>query len=201
MHAIARLVEQVRTKEGWSNAEMVRRAKRAGHPISEARWSQLMLNDIVFFGAKNVEALAAALDVPIERVVAAYLDAMGYPLPQVKIGTERAIRLDERLSVDDRENLLALHRSMVRRQKLRALRGLDGGGSCEDTGSEQNEHDEPRSPTTVVRGVAKPPGEPTDESAAEDNDLPTVARPDGAVADVENSVCEAPGGDGETDPH
>jgi hypothetical protein len=78
-----------------------------------------MLNDIVFFGSKNVEALAAALDVPIERVVAAYLEAMGYPLPQVKITTERAIRLDERLSVDDRENLLALHRSMLRRRKLR----------------------------------------------------------------------------------
>jgi hypothetical protein len=193
MHALARLVEQVRAREGWSDAEMVRRANRAGHDVSTSRWSQMM-KGMTFFGTSHVEMLVDALGEPPDVIVPALLATIGYPMPKPppRFTVESAIRLDEHLSTADRANLLSLYRSMVRQQKLRALREVDVRAEGED--SEPEGDIEPRSPAYVRRGTGG-----NRESDSEDNDVPSVARPDGSVADVEDSLCEAPGGDGEAD--
>jgi hypothetical protein len=189
-------------REGWSMREIVRRADRAGHDVSPSRMSQIMTEDIKLFGPKNIAVLVDALDEPPEVVIRAYIEAIGYELPRSQRFTiEDSVKYDEVLSQDDKANLLALVRSMRRRAKARTaslkdeqpVTDLPNESVTEDT---QQEHARPSSPTSVVRGVAKTPGV-ADESVAEDSDVPTVARPDGAVADVEDSLCEAPGGHGE----
>lgn len=118
MHAVAELVERIRAEKGWSDAEMVRRAHRAGHTISPSRWSQMM-KGIKLFGGQHIDQLSAALDVPREVVVKALLASIGYELPDLsRLGVETAVRLDERLNSDDRAYLLALHRVMLSRRRM-----------------------------------------------------------------------------------
>lgn len=126
MHAVARLIRRVMVRESWSMREIVRRATRAGHEVSNSRMSQIMREDIKLFGHDNVAVLVDALNEPPEAVLRAYIEAIGFELPaNPKFTIENAIRLDERLTVDDKAHLNALLRSMLRRAKAREKEAAD----------------------------------------------------------------------------
>lgn len=127
LHPVGVLIEAVKAVEEWSDTDLARRAEDAGYRISKSRISQMRTEPVKSVSPDNIATLSAALGVPADRVVRAYLDAMGFPLTEPsRFGTEEAIRADGRLSSEDKESLLALLRVM-RGRKPKTLTGTGGG--------------------------------------------------------------------------
>jgi hypothetical protein len=118
LHPVAVLIDSVKAVEECSDQDLVNRARARGHPTSKQNLSRIRTQPVVTVSAEQVAMLSDALRVPRERVVAAYLEAMGLPYREGgSVGTEDAIRADPRLSSDDKDVLLDLLRSMVKRRK------------------------------------------------------------------------------------
>lgn len=130
LHPVGVLIEAVKAVEEWSDTDLVRRAEDAGYRISKSRISQMRTEPVRSVSPDNIAALTAALGVPTERVVRAYLEAMGFPLVEPsRFGVEEAIRADGRLSSDDKDSLLALLRVMRGRHGRKSIGGAGGGES------------------------------------------------------------------------
>lgn len=208
MHALARLARRVAVREGWSDAEMVRRANRAGHELSKSRWSQMMKN-VTFFGGDHIDMLVDALGEPPDVVVTALLQSIGYNMPkQPRFTLEDAIKYDEVISYDDKANLLALVRSMRRQAKLRAELNAERAVEDEpgrldlpidnDAGHTQQVGDTPASPTNVRRTGRRKRGD-ADAADPEHTEVQAVEGLGGEVAGVDGSVREAAADFGEGD--
>ena len=137
MHPVAVLIERVKAEENCTDADLVRRAKDFNQPISKSRWSQIVNDPIKYVSADQIATLTAALQRPAAMVVAAYLEALGYPLPPgSRVPLEVAIADDDRLSPDDRSHLLALLRSLLKARQRRTTKHagtIDADEDLEDT--------------------------------------------------------------------
>ena len=121
LHAVGRLIEAQKVVEGWSEEDIARRARARGLPMTKQNLGRIKNEAVKTVSAETIEALAVGLNVPEQRVIAAYMDMFGFPLRQVPgfTSTEAAIRADVRLSSDDKANLLALLGSMIRRKNTK----------------------------------------------------------------------------------
>ena len=137
MHPVAVLIERVKAEEHCTDADLVRRARDFNQPISKARWSQILNDPVKYVSADQIATLTAALQRPASMIIAAYLEALGYPLPPAsRVALEVAIADDGRLSSEDKSHLLALLRSLLRVKRghgNRNAKTIDTNDDAEDT--------------------------------------------------------------------
>lgn len=108
-HALATLIDQVRAVNGWSDTDVVERARKRGHQLSKSNVSRVRLDDVQSIKGDLIRALADGLGISPNQVAAAALASMGLPLYDVAgWDTEQAIRRDPALSERSRRVLLAL---------------------------------------------------------------------------------------------
>lgn len=111
---LAVLVDEVCLANGWSRREVARRAQAKGHDLSPSRLGQL-LNEYPLPGIQSdkIEAIAAGLAIPEERVARAASAAMGFRIDADggALTPAEAIRRDPSLSVDTKAALLAVLQS------------------------------------------------------------------------------------------
>lgn len=108
-HALGRLIRDAQQANGWSYADISKNAGRAGRNLSRSRVESLRNDRLASIGIKAIEALAAGLDVPADRVAHAALESMGYPAaePTSQLSSTDALLRDPGLSTSTRKVLLA----------------------------------------------------------------------------------------------
>ncbi len=110
MHALARLIEDVRATQGWNQSELGRRAG-----LSRARIGQLINDPVKAVPSRDtVIQLARGLGLPPWVVMDAYLESLGLPTRPTHITVEDAVRADPSISVEGKEAVLALARHLRR---------------------------------------------------------------------------------------
>lgn len=110
-HALATLIEEVKAEQGWSDRDLAQRARIAGYPMSHQRINQIYTdNPIKTIVPNNLRALAAALELPLPRIVQAAITAAGLPPigPPADWSPETAVKLDPELSSQAKRMLLGL---------------------------------------------------------------------------------------------
>jgi hypothetical protein len=117
-HQLAMLIDEVKTDHGWSDADVARHARRAGHPISKQHVANLRAQDpLKSLVPATLRALAAGLELPLPRIVEAALSAAGLPSgPPADWSIEAAIQADPELPVAAKRLLL---------QSVAVARGAD----------------------------------------------------------------------------
>lgn len=139
MHALARLIEDVRAAQGWNQSEVGRRSG-----LSRSRVAQLINDPVKAVPSRDtIMSLARGLGVPPWVVVDAVLESAGLPTRPTHIGIEEAIAADTSLSASDKRAVLAFVEHM-RGQPAFDLNRVDGLRIAE-TGSfravrDRNEH-------------------------------------------------------------
>ncbi len=108
MHALARLIEDVRATQGWNQSELGRRAG-----LSRSRIAQLINEPVKAVpGRETIVQLARGLGVPTWVVMDAYLESLGLPTRPTHMSVEDAVGADPSLSVEGKETVLALVRHL-----------------------------------------------------------------------------------------
>jgi hypothetical protein len=154
-HAVGRLINGVKSVNGWSDEFIARRARDRGHDLSKSNVARIRTEPVVTVGAELVMTLADGLNLPPQRVIEAYMEAMGFPYKERTVTSEAAISSDGRLSSDDRDALLALLRFMVRRRrKTEGYANLEAG--------EEVRHE------TTLHGRTSPTEQPTEQPTGRD---------------------------------
>lgn len=106
--ALAALIDTVRTANGWSDRDVVRQAEARGENLSRTDVSNYRLRGMVQLVPEKMIALAAGLRIEPYRVALAVLEDRGIAIPLDARTPEQAIRFDETLTAETRENLLAI---------------------------------------------------------------------------------------------
>jgi hypothetical protein len=107
-HEVARLIDDFRraNPEWRSFTDLARRAGEHGTPMTRQNFYRLYSQPIRSFTRDHVIALSAALRMPIESVVRAFLRSMDLPTLEFgQVGIEAAIKADTRLSADHKRIL------------------------------------------------------------------------------------------------
>jgi len=109
LHALGRLIRDAQQANGWSYADISKNAGRAGRNLSRSRVESIRNDRLTSIGIKAIEALAAGLDVPADRVAHAALESMGYPPegPSSTATSAETLLRDPGLSTATRRVLLA----------------------------------------------------------------------------------------------
>jgi hypothetical protein len=137
---LGRLISEVQAANRWSYADIAANARSAGQDLSKSHVEALRNKRLPSISAKAIEALAAGLRVPPDRVAQAALETMGYSLSSGGGATaHEAVAADPGLSEPVRRVLLAAiaaaheeygsGRSAARRGQVR--RPASGGVAAE----------------------------------------------------------------------
>ncbi|WP_280498918.1 hypothetical protein [Nocardia cyriacigeorgica] len=111
-HPLAKLIDDVRTRNQWSYADIAERAGRAGYPTTRQNLSRICLSPVVSLTESTIRLLAAGLDIPASEIAHAAMASMGIPVPgHSDLGS--AIVADATLSATNRRLLLSLYHSML----------------------------------------------------------------------------------------
>jgi hypothetical protein len=122
-HELAQLIDEVKQGKQWSDEDLARHARRAGHAISKQHIANLRAQDpLKSLVPSTLRALAAGLEVPVPRVVQAAIAAAGLPSigPPVDWSIEAAIDADTELPVAAKRLL---------KQAVAVARGTDSNGA------------------------------------------------------------------------
>jgi hypothetical protein len=103
------LIDAVKHANGWSDEDIVRRARAAGHTLSKQTVSRTRTEPVLLISAKLMHALAAGMGVALVDVVRAALVSAGLPdAIGESISAEWAIRHDPDVPAQLRRVLLTL---------------------------------------------------------------------------------------------
>lgn len=103
MHALGRLIEDVRAARGWNQAEVGRRVG-----LSRGRVGQLINDPVKAVPTRDtIVSLARGLEVPAWVVLDAYLESLGLPTRPTHISIAEAVSADTSLSAGDKRAVLA----------------------------------------------------------------------------------------------
>jgi hypothetical protein len=107
--ALATLIEETaRRNDGWSNAEIARRATARGHVLTRSDISLWRNQGMRTLVPGKVVALAAGLSLPPYRVAVAVLADLGIDVPLEARTPEAAIHHDTTLSAKAKDWLLSI---------------------------------------------------------------------------------------------
>lgn len=113
-NALRDLIEDTMARNGWTQPDVVRRARAAGHQLSEQNMSRIKSGPVVNLVAKQVRALAAGLGLPVSVVIDANLQAMGFDVKSpASVDVAEAVMRDPNLAARDRRLLLAVVRELA----------------------------------------------------------------------------------------
>lgn len=108
-HALAALIDDVRSANGWSDPDVVTRAASKGHKLSKSNISRIRNNPVVTLNIETVSALADGLGVSKAMIAHAALASMGIvTYSSSELTAEEAIRRDPTLGERDKRALLAV---------------------------------------------------------------------------------------------
>lgn len=108
-HALAALIDDVRSANGWSDPDVVARAASKGHKLSKSNISRIRNNPVVTLNIETVSALADGLGVSKAMIAHAALASMGIvTYSSSELTAEEAIRRDPTLGERDKRALLAV---------------------------------------------------------------------------------------------
>jgi hypothetical protein len=108
-HALAALIDEVRSANGWSDPDVVTRAASKGHKLSKSNISRIRNNPVVTLNIETVSALADGLGISKAMVAQAALASMGIvTYNSADLTTEEAIRRDPSLGEREKRTLLAV---------------------------------------------------------------------------------------------
>lgn len=108
-HALAALIDDVRSANGWSDPDIVARAASRGHKLSKSNISRIRNNPVVTLNIETVSALADGLGVSRAMVAQAALASMGIvAYNSADLTTEEAIRRDPTLGEREKQMLLVV---------------------------------------------------------------------------------------------
>ncbi|MGW4123644.1 hypothetical protein [Nocardia sp. NPDC004711] len=112
-HPLAALIDRAEDSNGWSDADVTRRATAAGHRLSKSNLSRIRNTEVVSITGSTIRALAAGLEVPESEVVRAALASMQIDIPELgEVDLEAAIKRESAISARDKGMLLDLTRAM-----------------------------------------------------------------------------------------
>ncbi|KZM34514.1 hypothetical protein [Oerskovia enterophila] len=113
-NALRDLIEDTMARNGWTQPDVVKRARAAGHQLSEQNMSRIKSGPVVNLVAKQTRALAAGLGLPVGVVIDANLQAMGFDVESpATVDVTEAVMRDPNLAARDRRLLLAVVRELV----------------------------------------------------------------------------------------
>ncbi|MFJ4168526.1 hypothetical protein ACIPY3_03340 [Paenarthrobacter sp. NPDC089714] len=108
-HALAALIDDVRSANGWSDPDVVARAASKGHKLSKSNISRIRNTPVVTLNIETVSALADGLGVSKAMVAQAALASMGIvTYNSADLTAEEAIRRDPSLGERDKRMLLSV---------------------------------------------------------------------------------------------
>lgn len=108
-HALAALIDDVRSANGWSDPDVVARAASKGHKLSKSNISRIRNTPVVTLNIETVSALADGLGVSKAMVAQAALASMGIvTYNSADMTTEEAIRRDPTLGEREKRLLLTV---------------------------------------------------------------------------------------------
>lgn len=108
-HALAALIDDVRSANGWSDPDVVARAASKGHKLSKSNISRIRNTPVVTLNIETVSALADGLGISKAMVAQAALASMGIvTYNSADMTAEEAIRRDPTLGERDKQLLLTV---------------------------------------------------------------------------------------------
>lgn len=108
-HALAALIDEVRSANGWSDPDVVARAQSKGHKLSKSNISRIRNNPVVTLNIETVSALADGLGISKAMIAQAALASMGIvTYSSSDLTAEDAIRRDPTLGERDKRAVLAV---------------------------------------------------------------------------------------------
>ncbi len=124
MHAVARLIEDVKASNSWSNGDVARRSAGA---FQRGRVQQMIKDPVRRLPERTtVDGLSVALGIPGWVVVDTFIEALGLPARPNSVTVEDAIGADPQLSADSKALLRAMV-SQARATAAAAEAGWDAG--------------------------------------------------------------------------
>lgn len=82
-HPIGVLIDAVKAVEGWSDQKIVDRARARGYRLSKSNLSRMRSEPVQSVKPDNIRMLSEALGLSTDRVIRAYVGAMGLLCPCV----------------------------------------------------------------------------------------------------------------------
>lgn len=176
-HPLADLVDRVREMNGWSDPQVVERARARGFELSKSNISRVRNQPVVSLTRSTIEGLAAGLGIPTSEVARAALESMGIEL--VDAGTldlETVIRMDATLPLVSKEMLLGLVRQM---RTLETRRSTDEGtGEATQAGVQE------------AAGKDGGPGAPKIGAAGRGNVTPLIQPDEGGELETKRAASD-----------
>lgn len=108
---LAELIDAIRTANDWSDEDVARRARAAGHDLKKSNISRIRNNPIKSLSPAFVFALAEGLSTSVTEVLRACLQTLDLPVSAPAQSPEQAIRSDPTLVASQREMLIAAVRA------------------------------------------------------------------------------------------
>lgn len=174
-HPLADLMDRVRERNGWSDSQVVSRARAAGETLGKSNISRVRNTDVVSLTGSTIKGLAAGLGIPAGVVAKAALESMGITLVDAgNLDLETVIKTDATLSTNNREMLLGMVQQMRHLESKRATNAEEDTqprtqeGSTEHSGTGRSAR-RTGAPMKLVK-----PTDGTDENQLDDLDPPPI---------------------------
>lgn len=121
MHELAALIERTAEANGWTQAQIAKRATDHGHTLTVQNLSRIKHEPVKTLVPKTIEALAIGLQLPEPVVAAAALQSMGISVSATPpADATEAVRRDPRLSVRDKRIALTVLDALLTTEKEQA---------------------------------------------------------------------------------
>ncbi|NNG36903.1 hypothetical protein [Nakamurella aerolata] len=105
---LARLIDETKEANRWSDTRIVAQARSAGHQMSKSTISDIRTAGVSTIVPAKIQALADGLQLPIRDVLRAALESAGLPSGDPPLSVEQAILRDATLPVQTKRALLAM---------------------------------------------------------------------------------------------
>lgn len=129
MHELAALIERTAEANGWTQAQIAKRATDHGHTLTVQNLSRIKHEPVKTLVPKTIEALASGLQLPQSVVALAALESMGISVSATPpADATEAVKMDPRLGNRDRRIALAVLSELLAERK-----DQDNGGSAPKT--------------------------------------------------------------------
>lgn len=151
-HPLAKLIDEARILNGWSDQDIVNRAMTAGHKLSKANISRVRNSDVVAVNISFVNALSAGMGIPRVLIARAALAAAGIVIGVDNVTIEDAISRDLTLTLENKDTL---------RFMVKAMREAGNNAAQQKTGTGPN-----------ARPDTQKTGQETDATTAQKTDTP-----------------------------
>lgn len=106
--ALRALIEETLRRNQWTAEKRIDWAVANGYEIGRTQVSDFRGGKFTYLSPERIIALAAVLDLPVERVAVAALADLGIQIPQDVATPEEAVQHDHTLTAYTRQRLLDL---------------------------------------------------------------------------------------------